>query len=630
MYSRHEWAIMRDTDGEGDGGGGATEDDNNETSTMPSSSLPPRNANGTDARGGGGADGDVIVASDGRGGRTLQRVAKKRGGLFNTYQTSPLHQGYGTHYATIWVGTPSQRKSVIVDTGSHFTAFPCRGCDECGEEHHTDRYFDPDASSTFRALPCGSCLAGKCDDDDKCVFSQAYTEGSSWSAYESVDKVFLGGREFSTALNPVNNAFKTDFLFGCQTKETGLFVTQLADGIMGMSAHPSTLPRVMFDQGKLSHNMFSMCFRRELHVSKQGIVAGMLTLGGIDTRADFGPMVYARNVAKSGWFTVFVKNVYIREKGGQRAEADGPHQKLHRIPVDLNEMNSGKGVIVDSGTTDTYLHKSLAKPFELAWEVVMEGRKYSNSPMKINEGELLQLPTILIELASYDEFERKDLGGKGVKDGLAGDVPRDVLLAIPATHYMEYSPHAGTYTPRVYFTETKGAVIGANAMQGHNVLFDWENARVGLAESTCEYQEEAKAVTAEGVMSVDCRLGAPSLKVSCSDSADLSRCKKGGSLDAAISGLEIWSRIVLAPGMPHGKTCEQASTEQNEVSCNPSRHYTCALPLGPAFVFSSYFSIPIRHADISHPLQIFRRTAEGRWRSTATARGYAEKCGNAS
>jgi hypothetical protein len=37
--------------------------------------------------------------------------------------------------ATVYVGTPPQRKSVIVDTGSHYTAFPCAGCNNCGEEH---------------------------------------------------------------------------------------------------------------------------------------------------------------------------------------------------------------------------------------------------------------------------------------------------------------------------------------------------------------------------------------------------------------------------------------------------------------------------------------------------------------
>lgn len=40
----------------------------------------------------------------------------------------PLHAGYGTHFAFLYVGTPAQRVSVILDTGSHWTAFPCTGC----------------------------------------------------------------------------------------------------------------------------------------------------------------------------------------------------------------------------------------------------------------------------------------------------------------------------------------------------------------------------------------------------------------------------------------------------------------------------------------------------------------------
>jgi len=524
-------------------------------------------------------NGDTNINNNNNQSRRKTQQTKKKGGLFNSYQTSPLHQGYGTHYATIWVGTPSQRKSVIIDTGSHFTAFPCKGCENCGEEHHTDKYFDYEASTTFRKLTCGQCNAAQCE-DNSCIFSQTYTEGSSWSAFESIDKVFVGGKELSSALNPINNSFKTDFLFGCQVKESGLFVTQLADGIMGMSAHPSTLPRAMYEQGKLEHNMFSMCFRRELHVSKQGIVAGMLTLGGIDTTVDLSPMVYARNVASTGWFTVFVKNVYIRELGGQRAKADGPHQQVQKINADIYAMNSGKGVIIDSGTTDTYLHESIAKSFEKVWERVT-GKPYSNDPVKIDKKDLLLLPTVLIQMQAYDEYANPLLKMDEIDKmvGLAGDIdsdsPQDIILAVPATHYMEYSASKETYTPRIYFTESKGGVIGANAMQGHNVLFDWENKRIGFAESTCEYQEESKTITEEGVMSVDCRLGAPSLSVSCSDSADLSQCERGANPDTALNGLEIWTRIVQAPGTPQGQTCEEVSIEQNRVNGGGQMEVNC-------------------------------------------------------
>lgn len=178
-------------------------------------------------------------------------------------------------------------------------------------------------------------------------------------------------------------------------------------------------------------------------------------------------MVYARNVAQTGWFTVWVKNVYIRDGGGQSAKADGPHQTLERISLNLDQMNSGKGVILDSGTTDTYLHKSLAGPFNKVWSRVTGGRAYSNDPVKMAEKDLLLLPTVLVQMAAYEE--RLDDTTTDRFPGLVGKAdpssPWDVLLAVPATHYMEYSPSKGTYTPRIYFTETSGGVIGANAMQ---------------------------------------------------------------------------------------------------------------------------------------------------------------------
>jgi hypothetical protein len=72
---------------------------------------------------------------------------------------------------------------------------------------------------------------------------------------------------------------------------TGLFVTQLADGIMGMSSHTATLPKQLYDRKLLEHNMFAMCYRRELGTSKRGVTAGSMTLGGVSNNLDTSPMV---------------------------------------------------------------------------------------------------------------------------------------------------------------------------------------------------------------------------------------------------------------------------------------------------------------------------------------------------
>lgn len=118
---------------------------------------------------------------------------------------------------------------------------------------------------------------------------------------------------------------------------------------------------------------------------------------------------------------------------------------------------------------------------------------------------------------------------------LAGDVdpesPLDVIVAIPPTSYMEYSPLSKMYTSRIYFTESQGGVLGANAMLGHNVLFDWGNGRVGFAKSSCEYNEGENAdepalvETAMDETSDNCILGDAVLSATCLDSLDLEQCQ---------------------------------------------------------------------------------------------------------
>lgn len=121
---------------------------------------------------------------------------------------TPLYPGYGTHFAYIYVGLPNQRQSVILDTGSHYTAFPCKSCVTCGS--HTDNYFDVEASSSAYELKCGS---------GRCIISQSYAEGSSWRGYKVSDLTYVGGDEQGAVVDA--GQYQTRFIFACITSETG-------------------------------------------------------------------------------------------------------------------------------------------------------------------------------------------------------------------------------------------------------------------------------------------------------------------------------------------------------------------------------------------------------------------------
>lgn len=180
-----------------------------------------------------------------------------------TLEVGGLFQGYGTHYVDLWVGTPPQRQTVIVDTGSGVTAFPCQSCSDCGSKYHVDAYFQESKSSSFHKFTCDQCVGARCstssynsnDSNAYCHLSVSYQEGSMWDAYQANDVTYVGGMHDQSITSSSGSGtgtgnsnaengeklhgllhgedpkdapdFTFDMTFGCQTKITGLFKTQL-------------------------------------------------------------------------------------------------------------------------------------------------------------------------------------------------------------------------------------------------------------------------------------------------------------------------------------------------------------------------------------------------------------------
>jgi hypothetical protein len=444
----------------------------------------------------------------------------------NAQQVGALYQGYGTHYVDLWCGTPPQQQTVIVDTGSSVTAFPCSGCtSSCGvPDYHIDKLFTEADSDSFNKLTCDECLKGHCSTSqstkDECKLSMLYKEGSSWSAYEGMDECYVGGLHDKavyynkdTAVPAFNNvnpgtaaSFSFPLKFGCQTHLTGLFVEQLADGIMGMDNAAPSFWSQMFSAHKISVQQFSLCFSRQPTPDRKGTEAGAMTMGGYDSRLhDKSDLVYATTEHTTGFYKVHIRKMYLRAGGGgDSASSTDDSLDLVALAVSETDLNHGQ-VIVDSGTTDTYFTRHIATEFSNVYEK-LTGKKYSGkekSPqvLKMTKEELDSLPTIIIQMVGDKAMNKQVRGEKanvvGLADVIDPEHPNDVILAIPPSHYFEYDDEDDNYVARFYTDEDGGSVLGANSMMGHDIFFDVDNHRVGFAESTCDYTALVKTYSDE-------------------------------------------------------------------------------------------------------------------------------------
>ena len=326
-------------------------------------------------------------------------------------------------FVDLLVGTPPQRTSAIIDTGSTVSAFACDICKECGT--HLDAAFKFLASSTATWTSCSpECPSGSCR-DDRCSYSISYVEGSSLAGYWFTDVVRLGDQAEGNI--PVNSSL------GCHTSETKLFYTQSVNGILGLGpSKVGSFPNILsslFGDARINKALFSVCLSSE---------GGEMVVGGYDAAFHAGNQMW--------WIPLTIDSFYS--------------VPLTRMRVGNSNIGSVFGrTIMDSGTTLSYFPGSIYRA--LAEQVEAYGRHYLKQGTRCyTTNQRSIFPTIFLEF----------------NDAISiAWTPEEYLFNFDKDTVCLGFQEVGR-------TET---VLGASFFINKNIVFDTHSARLGIAPAAC-------------------------------------------------------------------------------------------------------------------------------------------------
>jgi len=372
-------------------------------------------------------------------GETEQLRYRKLGGTFKEI-AEINREGDGVYWADLRIGSPPQQFSVIVDTGSSSIAVPCQGC-KCGDHNHFD-------TSNAKILPTR--------------YSQCYSEGSCNRGKYVQAMMCLGG-ECDVKSEGVEHRF------GCCSQYASAFQRQEADGIIGMSGESSTLIADLRNHHKLESNMFSLCLSNSV---------GVLGVGGFDESRHLEPVQWTPLLAGS-FYKVKVTAIGV---GDQSVEHDANYKP-----------------IVDSGTTFTYLPRSLHAKIQSAFMSWCEapdqhGRERCLGSKNPSGASRQDIADAIACWGTPQGYSKSDLTTwlesfppiQLVFPGMKGE--EDLILCLPPSAYF-FKSGPDAYCVGLLRDNSK-FVLGALTMSGFDVIFDHDKQRLGMARSICNKEED--------------------------------------------------------------------------------------------------------------------------------------------
>ena len=339
------------------------------------------------------------------------------------------------YYANLYLGKKGIKQSYILDTGSSITTSPCELCKECGK--HKNKYFKINNENIIK------CNSDKCNmvknncNNDLCSFQIYYAEGSSLKGIYINEIVRFG-----------DNFNNTNYYFipiGCTTKETHLFKTRLADGIMGLSNSNINFVSLLKDNGIIKNNIFSLCLAQN---------GGYFSIDEIQYKYHLSSKINYFKIPNSEFYDLEISNITI-----------------------LNEVITvNTKAIIDSGTTYTYFPSFYGNKITNKINEICNNEKNKNKCGKYKE---------LSNYGSCYSFNNK----KEIIYALDNIFPNITFIINGNIKYI-WRPYDYYFnisnTICLGFTEMGNRfILGSTWMRGHDIIFNRENFTIGFVEADC-------------------------------------------------------------------------------------------------------------------------------------------------
>ncbi|KAJ2988205.1 hypothetical protein NUW58_g4102 [Xylaria curta] len=347
----------------------------------------------------------------------------------------------GGYFASCSVGTPPQKVTLQLDTGSSDIWVPASTARVC-----TQRSSSRGGGCTFGSYDANQSSTGQPVSDD---FQIAYVDGS-YSRGEYIAETFgIGDVELANVT--MGLGLDTDIAYGL----VGVGYELNEASVRNSELYPN-LPVVMRNEGRIKTNAYS------LWLNDLGASTGNILFGGIDTDKYMGDLirVNVQKDARSGQFTSFTVHLTSLQAHSSTGD-DAFSSSSFPVPV-----------VLDSGTTLSYLPQDLA---EKVWEEV--GAEYY---LIGQQGAAPLIPCAMGNNNGYFTFGFGGQGGPAIKVGM-DELVLPIFTGGPVP--FNSGPFKGQDACQFGIQNISGNsfLLGDTFLRSAYVVYDLENNEIAIA-----------------------------------------------------------------------------------------------------------------------------------------------------